>query len=81
MQGNTFKVFSCFYNGLALNTVAIDGEWNHWSEWTVCSRGCNSGKQTRHRFCNQPFAKNGGSYCNESRFAEQACNTEACPGK
>ncbi|XP_058407978.1 complement component C8 beta chain [Diceros bicornis minor] len=39
--------------------VPIDGKWNCWSNWSLCS----GGKKTRQRQCNNPPPQNGGSPC------------------
>ncbi|KAI0228001.1 Coadhesin [Lamellibrachia satsuma] len=55
----------------------VDGEWAQWSEWTVCSRSCDTGQSNRTRFCYHP--KHGGISCNGSDAETRACNAHPCP--
>ena len=63
----------------ACNTQAcpIDCVMSPWESWSVCSKLCGGGKQTRNRKIQIPSAY-GGSVC-PSLFEEQQCNTQACP--
>lgn len=38
----------------------VDGRWGAWSSWSTCSTEC---QHHRKRYCNDPPAKDGGSYC------------------
>ena len=64
---------------ILLVTVPRDGAWGEWSSWTVCDKGCGSGKRKRHRFCDNPFPLHGGKDCPGHRQETEDCNTENCP--
>ncbi|GEM_PF-3167754 len=49
----------------------IDGGW---SEWSVCSKSCGGGSQTRT--CSNPASANGGAVCIGD--STQACNVQVC---
>ena len=36
------------------NPLPVDGGWDNWSEWSVCSRTCGGGVLNRLRKCNNP---------------------------
>lgn len=57
------------------------GGWSKWSDWTVCTKGCDGGKRQRHHFCDNPFPAHGGADCPGAREESEDCNTEACPGE
>ncbi|KAK3716434.1 hypothetical protein QZH41_016845, partial [Actinostola sp. cb2023] len=59
--------------------VARDGGYSKWSEWSICTAGCNVGKRSRHRLCNNPFPMHGGKDCQGDRQEKQDCNTDPCP--
>ncbi|KXJ14081.1 Hemicentin-1 [Exaiptasia diaphana] len=56
-----------------------NGGFSSWSDWSKCTGVCNGGKQTRHRFCNNPFPMYGGKDCQGKLHEERDCNTKACP--
>ena len=62
-------------------TLGIDGNWGSWNEWSVCSKTCGSGTQTRTRECNNAAPQFEGNNCigefSESRYY---CNAFNCPG-
>ncbi|XP_074614387.1 uncharacterized protein LOC141874129 [Acropora palmata] len=60
-------------------TVPRNGAWGEWSSWTVCDKGCGTGKRKRHRFCDNPFPLHGGKDCPGHRQETEDCNTENCP--
>uniref|UniRef100_A0A4W4HMF9 SCO-spondin n=1 Tax=Electrophorus electricus TaxID=8005 RepID=A0A4W4HMF9_ELEEL len=41
----------------------VSGGWSAWSAWSACSSECDSGAQTRERFCSSPPPLYGGSIC------------------
>jgi hypothetical protein len=50
----------------------IPCEWAKWSSWSSCDKSCESGHQTRTRYCN-------GTGCIGSTTGSQKCNTQKCP--
>jgi len=61
--------------------IAVDGGFGEWSDWSICTAGCNGGKQQRHRFYDSPYPKHDGKDCEGDFHEEHDCNTEACPSK
>ena len=50
-----------------------------WSGWSICSKTCNSGSQTRTRqIVTNP--KDGGKDCPKTKKETKDCNTNPCPG-
>ncbi|KAJ7351655.1 hypothetical protein OS493_036205 [Desmophyllum pertusum] len=68
-------------DGCASALVARDGGWGEWSSWTICDKGCDGGKKTRYRFCNNPFPLHGGADCPGDRHETEDCHTESCPAR
>ncbi|KAJ7386460.1 metalloendopeptidase [Desmophyllum pertusum] len=66
-------------DGCASALVARDGGWGKWSSWTICDKGCDGGKKTRYRFCDNPFPLHGGADCPGDRHETEDCHTESCP--
>ncbi|PFX13518.1 Disintegrin and metalloproteinase domain-containing protein 9 [Stylophora pistillata] len=66
-------------DGCASALVPREGAWGEWSSWTVCDKGCDSGKRRRHRFCDNPFPLHGGADCLGERHETDDCNTQSCP--
>ena len=61
--------------------VVEGGEWSGWLKWGPCSVTCGKGgKQTRHRYCDNPVPKYGGATCKGSSTEQKDCATsEECP--
>ena len=61
----------------------VPGNYNEWSEWSVCNRSCGGGKQKRERNCTNPSPAYGGQNCTEQGLgaAEEIlpCNEDPCP--
>ncbi|XP_077410354.1 SCO-spondin [Vanacampus margaritifer] len=59
---------------------AVDGGWSAWSPWSLCSSECNSGVQTRERFCTSPPPQHGGKNCPGPHIQTADCNAHPCSG-
>ncbi|XP_019729253.1 SCO-spondin-like [Hippocampus comes] len=59
---------------------AVDGGWSAWSAWSLCSSECNSGVQTRERFCTSPPPQHGGRSCPGPHIQTADCNAHPCSG-
>ena len=59
----------------------VDGGWSDYGDWSVCSKECGGGEQTRERSCNNPAPENGGAECQGESVESRACNEQACIGK
>ncbi|XP_071802833.1 hemicentin-1-like isoform X2 [Asterias amurensis] len=55
----------------------VDGRWDSWSPWTICTRSCDSGVRTRSRVCRQP--QNNGRDCVGNNIEQDICHVERCP--
>ncbi|XP_056155186.1 SCO-spondin [Lampris incognitus] len=64
------------------NTIncPVSGGWSTWSPWSQCSSECDSGVQTRERFCNLPSPQHGGSTCPGPHIQTRDCNSHPCSG-
>uniref|UniRef100_A0A3Q3AAE4 SCO-spondin n=1 Tax=Kryptolebias marmoratus TaxID=37003 RepID=A0A3Q3AAE4_KRYMA len=64
------------------NTVhcPVNGGWSLWSQWSQCSAQCDSGVQTRERFCNSPAPQHRGSSCTGPHIQTRDCNSHPCLG-
>ncbi|XP_022815320.1 semaphorin-5A [Spodoptera litura] len=66
------------------NLAAVDGGWSDWGPWSTCTAsggpGCgpSGGWKERHRECNNPTPKNGGSDCEGLTTERQACDMAPC---
>ncbi|KAI5606502.1 SCO-spondin, partial [Silurus asotus] len=74
---------SCFGDGEEqepCNTVhcPVHGGWSAWSAWSVCSSECDSGVQTRERFCSSPPPLYGGGSCVGPHIQTRDCNSQPC---
>ncbi|XP_054876531.1 netrin receptor UNC5D isoform X1 [Poeciliopsis prolifica] len=53
----------------------IDGGWDEWSEWTVCSSQC---ERQRSRECSSPAPRHRGKTCEGSSKATENCTDGLC---
>nr|XP_009491752.1 PREDICTED: complement component C6 [Pelecanus crispus] len=61
---------NCETRAPGYNSVAVDGRWGCWSEWSSCDA---SFKTRRTRECNNPSPMNGGKPCEGEREQEEDC--------
>uniref|UniRef100_A0A669D2M5 Adhesion G protein-coupled receptor B1 n=1 Tax=Oreochromis niloticus TaxID=8128 RepID=A0A669D2M5_ORENI len=61
------------------NTVVcpVDGAWDEWTPWSLCSSTCGRGYRDRTRTCKQP--QNGGEPCRGPSKQTKFCNIAVCP--
>lgn len=57
---------------------AVDGAWDEWTPWSLCSSTCGRGYRDRTRTCKLP--KNGGEPCRGPTRQTKFCNIAVCPG-
>uniref|UniRef100_A0A8C7P4P8 Adhesion G protein-coupled receptor B1b n=1 Tax=Oncorhynchus mykiss TaxID=8022 RepID=A0A8C7P4P8_ONCMY len=55
----------------------VDGAWDEWSPWSLCSSTCGRGYRDRTRTCKQP--QNGGEPCKGPIKQTKFCNIAVCP--
>uniref|UniRef100_A0A7N6FE26 Complement factor properdin n=1 Tax=Anabas testudineus TaxID=64144 RepID=A0A7N6FE26_ANATE len=60
--------------------LSVNGGWSAWTPWSQCSSECDSGVQTRERFCNSPSPQHGGSSCPGPQIQTKDCNSHPCSG-
>ncbi|XP_078718768.1 adhesion G protein-coupled receptor B1-like isoform X7 [Lampetra fluviatilis] len=56
----------------------INGLWDEWSPWSLCSSTCGRGYRERVRSCTQP--QHGGRRCEGPERLTKNCNIALCPG-
>ncbi|XP_071657903.1 complement component C6 isoform X5 [Patagioenas fasciata] len=61
---------NCETRAPGYKSVAVDGHWGCWSEWSPCDA---SFKTRRTRECNNPSPMNGGKPCEGEREEEEDC--------
>ena len=62
--------------------LPVDGGWAYWSVWSLCTRSCGGGTQTRQRMCTNPTPAYGGKDCRGLKEESQQCNVGvACYGE
>jgi len=59
---------------------AVDGRWTDWTEWSACSKSCDSGIKSRSRDCTQPPPQHGGQVCQGDAVETISCSDRPCPG-
>lgn len=55
--------------------IVVDGGWNEWSQWTVCSSQC---ERQRTRECNSPIPRHRGKMCEGNSEATENCTDGLC---
>uniref|UniRef100_A0A8C6NYF9 Adhesion G protein-coupled receptor B1b n=1 Tax=Nothobranchius furzeri TaxID=105023 RepID=A0A8C6NYF9_NOTFU len=55
----------------------VDGAWDEWTPWSLCSSTCGRGYRARTRTCRQP--QNGGEPCRGPTKQTKFCNIAVCP--
>ncbi|XP_051520030.1 adhesion G protein-coupled receptor B1-like [Myxocyprinus asiaticus] len=55
----------------------VNGLWDEWAPWSLCSSTCDRGYRDRVRTCKQP--RNGGEPCRGPTKQTKFCNIAVCP--
>ena len=76
-----FNKLTSLFIVFAVYNIAVDGRWSVWSDWSACSRSCDSGIKTRSRDCTQPPPQHGGQACEGDAVETVSCSDTPCPGK
>jgi len=61
-----------------LTSYPCDCVWADWTEWTACTKSCDTGFQNRTRNVTSP-AINGGADCVGDPWEQTNCSTDPCP--
>ena len=63
-----------------LNLLHLDdGRWTEWSQWTDCSKTCESGVRNRTKSCiYKDFAAKGKDCPETKTFQQEICNENEC---
>ncbi|XP_035235885.1 netrin receptor UNC5D-like isoform X1 [Anguilla anguilla] len=70
-----------FCEGMSMQKITcnavcpVDGGWEEWSEWTVCSPDC---ERQRRRECLAPAPRHGGKLCEGAGQAAENCTGGLC---
>ncbi|XP_013888133.1 netrin receptor UNC5D, partial [Austrofundulus limnaeus] len=70
-----------FCEGMSVQKISctalcpVDGGWNEWSEWTVCSSQC---ERQRIRGCSSPAPRHQGRTCEGNSEATENCTDGLC---
>lgn len=75
-QGEHIEIKVC-----NISPCPIDGEYTQWSNFSACSKTCDSGIMRRTRSCSNPAPQFGGKHCSVLGYAEEmkTCNDFPCP--
>ena len=61
---------------------SVNGGFGEWSKFGLCSKSCGNGVRMRHRECNKPVPRYGGTGCDpKDLFQTKACSNIKCPAK
>ncbi|RMX47976.1 hypothetical protein pdam_00005390 [Pocillopora damicornis] len=61
---------------------SVNGGLGEWSKFGLCSKSCGSGVRMRHRECNKPVPRYGGTECDpKDLFQTKTCSNIKCPAK
>ena len=72
----------CFVNIFsAVAFFVVDGGFTPYSNYSVCSKTCGIGVQTRTRSCSNPPPLFGGRNCSGTYVESRKCNTQPCPSE
>jgi len=69
MQQGPQAKFEPFQIQLKSAAGGSQSKWQNWGDWSICSKSCGSGVQTRHRECND------GNFCPGRNYEEKVCET------
>ncbi|KAL8625611.1 hypothetical protein ACOMHN_043886 [Nucella lapillus] len=75
--GKACKGETVQYKPCTMKMCPIDGVWNEWTEWSICSLTCGNGTQDRTRTCQGPFHE--GADCKGHTSERQGCKVRECP--
>ena len=54
-------------------SVPINGGWTDWGKWSMCSKTCETGSQSRDRSCTNPAPAFGGESCVGPSVENKVC--------
>lgn len=68
-----------FVSHLPAALIPVNGAWDEWSPWSLCSSTCGRGFRSRTRTCTPP--QFGGEPCVGPEKQTKFCNIAVCPGR
>ncbi|XP_033637175.1 SCO-spondin-like [Asterias rubens] len=74
-SGSDWQMADCY-----VDRCEDDGGWSDWTEWSSCSKECETGIQVRDRTCDNPTPTlPDGEQCHGPANETRVCNTHICP--
>lgn len=67
-----------FVSHIPAALLPVNGAWDEWSPWSLCSSTCGRGFRSRTRTCTPP--QFGGEPCVGPEKQTKFCNIAVCPG-
>ena len=69
------------FQPISSSYVGVDGGYNQWSMWSLCSATCGIGVKIRSRLCNSPPPRKGGKACSRlgKPYETVECDEGECP--
>jgi len=58
--------------------VNLDGGYSDFGAWSMCTKKCGGGTQSRSRSCNNPAPKGSGKKCSGPSSESRKCNEQIC---
>ena len=74
------KFHSSYIAGGICLTSLVDGKYGNWSVWTVCTKSCGGGLQSRTRDCNNPPPSAKRKDCQGPSIETRSCSNSYCEG-
>ncbi|XP_065656244.1 SCO-spondin-like [Hydra vulgaris] len=68
------------YCNMQICKKKVNGGFSMWTDFSVCTKTCAGGVQTRTRECNNPKPENGGQKCDGMTKETRGCKNNFCPG-
>ena len=81
MEFTEFQCKCISDNKISFLFRSVNGGFTSWSKFSVCSKTCGNGNQTRSRSCTNPAPKWGGKICTGAYKDTKPCNLKSCAGK
>ena len=77
---NPTQFHNRYITGRIYLTYLVDGKYGNWSVWTVCTKSCGGGLQSRTRDCKNPPPSTTGKDCQGPSIETRRCSNSFCKG-